>query len=60
MSRGRARKGDRIECPTCHRWIGYWPDKTNPYLAHLMPHRSHEGLYGHGVGPYCAHREVNG
>lgn len=30
--------GALIECPVCHDWIGYWPDKLNPYKAYIMSH----------------------
>lgn len=55
---GRTFKGDKIECPGCHRWIGYWPDKMNPYLAHFPQHRTHEGLYGRPSGDWCEERQV--
>lgn len=53
MARARARKGDRTECPECHRWVGYWPDKENPYVAYLMPHRTGERVGGAPYGPLC-------
>lgn len=53
-------KGDRVECPECHRFVGYWPDKLNPYKAHLMRHRSGKfaGSYAHG--PWCERRTAEG
>lgn len=54
MSRGRPIKGDKQECPECHRWVGYWPDKLDDHVAHLMRHRTREdGLYGRARGPWC-------
>lgn len=36
--RARAEKGMKVECPKCGRWVGYWPDKLDYHVAHLMPH----------------------
>lgn len=37
-TRGRTFKGDRLECPVCHRRVGYWPDKLDYHVGHLMRH----------------------
>lgn len=58
--RSRPIKGDRIECPECHRWVGYWPDKADYHRCHLMPHRTRE-FSRHGFnGPWCDGREYIG
>lgn len=49
-TKGAARKGDRAECPECHRWVGYWPDKLDYHVAHLMPHRVEHGWT---MGEWC-------
>lgn len=51
--RTRAVRGDRVECPKCHRRIGYWPDRMNYHVAHIMPHRERIGLYGRPAGEWC-------
>lgn len=51
--RGRARKGDRAECPKCHRWVGYWPGKLNPYRVYFMRHRTGQWCGGEAYGPWC-------
>lgn len=52
--RGRPIAGERAECPKCHRWIGYWPDKLDYHVAWLMRHRTRTGFcFGLPAGEWC-------
>jgi hypothetical protein len=53
-TKGRPEKGETAECPKCHRWVGYWPDKLDYHVAHLMRHRSREhGRYDVMRSAWC-------
>lgn len=59
--RTKVERGARAECPKCHRWIGYWPDRMDYHVAHLMPHLTVEpGGIGSRNAVWCEGRQYVG
>ena len=56
-TRGRPEKGMKLECPKCGRYVGYWPDKLDYHVGHLMRHRTGQWCGGEAYGPWCDGKE---